>query len=142
MRNSRIRRQAPAGPILFDALTRLEYRGYDSAGIAVVDGMGRAVVEKKAGKLGALVGSVEGRMPAGYTGLGHTRWATHGKPTSDNAHPHTDCRGLSLVVHNGIIENYRTLKERLLASGHRFASETDSEVIAHLVEENRSWVST
>ena len=128
----------PAGPILFDALSRLEYRGYDSAGIAVIDGTGRAVVEKQAGKLGALVASVGTRVPEGSTGIGHTRWATHGKPTTQNAHPHSDCTGQFLVVHNGIIENYRALKEGLIESGHNFASETDSEVIAHLIEENRS----
>ena len=128
----------PAGPILFDALSRLEYRGYDSAGIAVIDGTGRAVVQKQAGKLGALVASVGARVPDGCTGIGHTRWATHGKPTTPNAHPHSDCTGQFLVVHNGIIENYRVLKERLIESGHKFTSETDSEVIAHLVEENRS----
>ena len=128
----------PAGPILFDALSRLEYRGYDSAGIAVIDGTGRAVVEKQAGKLGALVASVGTRVPEGSTGIGHTRWATHGKPTTQNAHPHSDCTGQFLVVHNGIIENYRALKEALIESGHKFASETDSEVIAHLIEENRS----
>ena len=127
----------PAGPILFDALSRLEYRGYDSAGIAVIDGTGRAVVEKQAGKLGALVASVGTRVPEGSTGIGHTRWATHGKPTTLNAHPHSDCTGQFLVVHNGIIENYRALKEALIESGHKFTSETDSEVIAHLIEENR-----
>ena len=128
----------PAGPILFDALSRLEYRGYDSAGIAVIDGTGRAVVEKQAGKLGALVASVGDRVPEGRTGIGHTRWATHGKPTTQNAHPHSDCTGQFLVVHNGIIENYRALKEALIESGHKFTSETDSEVIAHLIEENRN----
>ena len=128
----------PAGPILFDALSRLEYRGYDSAGIAVIDGTGKAVVEKQAGKLGALVASVGARVPEGCTGIGHTRWATHGKPTTQNAHPHSDCTGQFLVVHNGIIENYRALKEDLIESGHKFTSDTDSEVIAHLIEENRS----
>ena len=128
----------PAGPILFDALGRLEYRGYDSAGIAVINGTGKAVVEKQGGKLGALVASVGDRMPEGHTGIGHTRWATHGKPTTQNAHPHSDCTGRFLVVHNGIIENYRALKEELTEAGHKFTSETDSEVIAHLVEENRS----
>ena len=128
----------PAAPILFDALRRLEYRGYDSSGIAVINGTGKAVVERSAGKLAALVESVGNRMPEGSTGMGHTRWATHGRPTSSNAHPHSDCTGKYLVVHNGIVENYRELKTRLVKSGHEFTSDTDSEVIAHLVEENRA----
>ena len=128
----------PAGPILFDALRRLEYRGYDSSGIAVINGTGKAAVERSAGKLAALIESVGTRMPEGSTGLGHTRWATHGRPTSRNAHPHSDCTGKYLVVHNGIVENYRDLKKRLTDSGHEFTSDTDSEVIAHLVEEKRA----
>ena len=128
----------PAAPILFDALRRLEYRGYDSSGIAVINGTGKAVVERSAGKLTALMESVGTRMPEGSTGLGHTRWATHGRPTSRNAHPHSDCTGKYLVVHNGIVENYRELKKRLSDSGHEFTSDTDSEVIAHLVEEKRA----
>ena len=126
-----------AGPILFDALRRLEYRGYDSSGIAVINGTGKAVVERSAGKLAALIESVGTRMPEGSTGLGHTRWATHGSPTFRNAHPHSDCTGKYFVVHNGIVENYRELKKRLTDSGHEFTSDTDSEVIAHLVEEKR-----
>ena len=128
----------PAGPILFDALRRLEYRGYDSSGIAVINGTGKAAVKRSAGKLAALIESVGTRMPQGSTGLGHTRWATHGSPTSRNAHPHSDCTGKYLVVHNGIVENYRELKKRLTDSGHEFSSDTDSEVIAHLVEEKRA----
>ena len=127
----------PAGPILFDALRRLEYRGYDSSGIAVINDAGKAIVERSAGKLSALIERVGNKMPEGSTGLGHTRWATHGSATSRNAHPHSDCSDKYLVVHNGIIENYRELKQRLTDSGHRFTSDTDSEVIAHLVEENR-----
>ena len=128
----------PAGPILFDALRRLEYRGYDSSGIAVINDAGKAIVERSAGKLSALIERVGNKMPEGSDGLGHTRWATHGSATSRNAHPHSDCSDKYLVVHNGIIENYRELKQRLTDSGHRFTSDTDSEVIAHLVEENRA----
>ena len=129
----------PAGPILFETLRRLEYRGYDSTGIAVINGTGKAVVERRAGKLAALIEGVGSRMPEGSTGLGHTRWATHGRPTSRNAHPHSDCTGKYFVVHNGIVENYRDLKKRLMESGHEFTSDTDTEVIAHLVEERRDW---
>lgn len=129
----------PATPILLDALQRLEYRGYDSSGIVVVNCAGKAVVERREGKLAALKERVVTRMPEGSTGLGHTRWATHGKPTSRNAHPHSDCTGRYFVVHNGIVENYRELKKRLMGSGHEFTSDTDTEVIAHLVEEKRGW---
>ena len=120
--------------ILLEALGRLEYRGYDSAGIAVINQHG-IVLRKRAGKLKSLVDAVAKRPMHGQVGIGHTRWATHGLPTEKNAHPHLDCTGTLAVVHNGIIENYAVLKARLLAKGHRFRSKTDTEVIAHLVEE-------
>ncbi|HEX5479656.1 MAG TPA: glutamine--fructose-6-phosphate transaminase (isomerizing) [Dehalococcoidia bacterium] len=122
-----------AAPLLLDGLQRLEYRGYDSAGIALLDD-GEITVVKGAGKLSALRGGLEGAYPAGRCGIGHTRWATHGKPTVDNAHPHVDCAGGVVVIHNGIIENYLELRAELKARGHELRSETDSEVIPHLVE--------
>src|SRR2546425_2218141 len=121
-------------PILIEGLRRLEYRGYDSAGVAVLNG--DVTVVKRAGKIAELDGALAERgAPAGQTGMGHTRWATHGAPTDDNAHPHLDCSGRIAVIHNGIIENYQALKTRLLKEGHSFSSETDTEVVAHLVEE-------
>jgi len=122
-----------AAPLLLDGLQRLEYRGYDSAGIAVIDG-GEIRITKGAGKLSALRSGLEGAYPAGVTGIGHTRWATHGKPTTDNAHPHRDCRGDVVVIHNGIVENYLELRAELKARGHDLRSETDTEVMPHLVE--------
>ncbi|WP_376797286.1 glutamine--fructose-6-phosphate transaminase (isomerizing) [Thermogemmatispora sp.] len=122
--------------ILLDGLRRLEYRGYDSTGIAVLTASGELQVCRRAGKLANLAAAVEnGARPApGSLGIGHTRWATHGRPSDTNAHPHADCSGLITVVHNGIIENYAELRQRLEQEGHCFHSETDTEVLAHLVE--------
>ena len=124
-----------AGPILIEGLKRLEYRGYDSAGIALVDERGELFVEKKAGKLENLEVAVADRLPAAAVGLAHTRWATHGRPNDVNAHPHVDCTGRVTVIHNGIIENFRELRDGLLERGHTLTSETDTEAVAHLVEE-------
>ncbi len=126
----------PATPILLDGLKRLEYRGYDSAGIAVLEQGGDFAIEKRAGKLEVLAEALNGHRPSGTIGMGHTRWATHGRPNDVNAHPHQDCTGNVVIIHNGIVENYLRLKSRLLDTGHLFRSETDSEVLAHLVEEH------
>jgi glucosamine--fructose-6-phosphate aminotransferase (isomerizing) len=128
----------PAAPVLLDSLRRLEYRGYDSAGIAVLDGLngGSHTVGKSERKVDDLAQRFErDGMPTGTTGIGHTRWATHGRPTLVNAHPHQDCSGRIQLIHNGIIENYRELRAELLGRGHRFLSETDTEVVVHLIEE-------
>src|SRR5215831_7083813 len=120
-------------PVLIDGLRRLEYRGYDSAGVAVVRG-GQVELRRSAGKLSNLESTIREEPLDGLYGVGHTRWATHGRPTEENAHPHRDCTGKIVVVHNGIIENYLQLKQELQRQGHTFATETDTEIVAHLVE--------
>ena len=121
-------------PLILEGLQRLEYRGYDSAGIAIVDGNGKLEIRRASGKLRNLIKVVEDNPLAGTYGLGHTRWATHGRPTEENAHPHRDCTGQIVVVQNGIIENYLTLKRQLTDQGHRFVTETDTEIVAHVIE--------
>src|SRR5215471_8817058 len=129
-------------PVVIEGLRKLEYRGYDSAGIAVVNtngvssGPGKLELRRASGKLRNLEEAIQKAPIEGSYGIGHTRWATHGRPTEENAHPHRDCTGNVVVVHNGIIENYLELKEQLQREGHQFVTETDTEIVAHLVEKN------
>src|SRR5438105_13370006 len=121
-------------PLLMGGLRRLEYRGYDSAGVAIQEN-GALGVLRAEGKLDNLAAIVTTHPIAGHSGIGHTRWATHGRPSEQNAHPHVDCGGVTAVIHNGIIENFEELKAPLVAKGHRFTSETDTEVAVHLLED-------
>src|SRR5881392_4148054 len=123
-------------PLIIDGLRKLEYRGYDSAGIAVVDESHQLKIRRAEGKLRNLEEVLRQKPLDGTYGVGHTRWATHGRPTEENAHPHRDCTGRVVVVHNGIIENYLELKDDLRKKDHNFVTETDTEIIAHLVEEH------
>ncbi|MEO8661989.1 MAG: glutamine--fructose-6-phosphate transaminase (isomerizing) [Bryobacteraceae bacterium] len=123
-----------AVPIILDGLRRLEYRGYDSAGLAVLEPDDSLVIRRASGKLHNLEEAIRMNPVDGVYGIGHTRWATHGRPTEENAHPHRDCTGDIVVVHNGIVENYLSLKQQLQDEGHKFVTETDTEVIAHLIE--------
>lgn len=125
-----------AVPVIVDGLRRLEYRGYDSAGVAVLSNEKCVEVRRASGKLRNLEEVIRNKPLSGLYGIGHTRWATHGRPTEENAHPHRDCKGEIVVVHNGIVENYLSLRKQLTAEGHSFKTETDTEVIAHLVEKH------
>src|SRR5438552_3621115 len=122
-------------PVIMGGLRSLEYRGYDSAGIAIIEGQ-QLRIRRCSGKLKNLEELLQEQPVTGQFGLGHTRWATHGRPTEENAHPHRDCKGRIVVAHNGIIENYLALKRKLIEEGHKFNTETDTEVIAHLLEKH------
>ncbi|VAX37845.1 Glutamine--fructose-6-phosphate aminotransferase [isomerizing], partial [hydrothermal vent metagenome] len=126
-----------ADPVLLEGLKKLEYRGYDSGGIGLLSTQGKIVLRKMQGKLQNLEGLMAKQpFPEGFLGISHTRWATHGVPNKVNSHPHRDCSGKILIVHNGIIENYEELKLALEKKGHKFLSDTDTEIIAHLIEDN------
>src|ERR1700679_3945733 len=125
-------------PIIIEGLRRLEYRGYDSAGIAVGGNGDGLQLRRAPGKLRNLEEVLHERPVHGTFGIGHTRWATHWRPTEENAHPHRDCTGRLVVVHNGIVENYLALKQELTRKGHKFVTETDTEIIAHLIEQELS----
>src|SRR5580704_666752 len=131
----------PCVPVIMEGLARLEYRGYDSAGIAVAGGLAPdgspnlLQLRRAPGKLRNLEAVLREQPVHGTYGIGHTRWATHGRPTEENAHPHRDGSGTLIVVHNGIVENYLALKHELLAKGHKFLSETDTEIIAHVIQD-------
>lgn len=129
----------PAAPLLLEGLAKLEYRGYDSAGIALVGSAG-IEIHKAKGRLQILSEMIDGGKGMEATvGIGHTRWATHGKPSDENSHPHRSASGRFAVVHNGIIENYAALKKQLMEEGIQFLSETDTEVVAHLIEKHIPW---
>src|SRR3974377_368064 len=123
-------------PVIIEGLRKLEYRGYDSAGLARVVAEGKLEVRRAPGKLRNLEEAIQKAPIDGTYGIGHTRWATHGRPTEENAHPHRDCNGDTVVIHNGIIENYLSLKRELIQEGHTFVTETDTEIVAHLVEKH------
>src|SRR5436853_2171204 len=123
-------------PVIIEGLKRLEYRGYDSAGIAVAGNGEGLQIRRAEGKLRNLEEAIRLKPLDGTYGIGHTRWATHGRPTEENAHPHRDCTGHIVVVHNGIVENYLALKKKLAEEGHKYVTETDTEVIAHLIEKH------